>query len=203
MQRWSRPAPHTLGSAGSCSAGSQPFAASTETADIASHAAGKHLEFMHEYVRNPATKSHSRPRDQCGAEPCLPDELAKSSLDLLYDGSDYFRRMSLARTILAFLIAASVAILPATGGEVLKVSFDAAAASAPEAAHDCCPLDADLCKIDHCTTMAACALKCFNYTAISGSFLDYSFTVSNVIPSRPRVGFPSQKAGPPFRPPRA
>ena len=112
--------------------------------------------------------------------------------------------MAFARTILAFLIAASVAMLPATGGAGLKVASELAGASAFDPAHDCCPPDADPCKQrNDCTTMAACALKCFNFTTGCSAALNYSLTLSSVIPSGDWGRFLSHDASPPFRPPRA
>jgi len=113
--------------------------------------------------------------------------------------------MSLARTILAVLIAASVAMLPMGGGFGFKLkSQDATEISAVEPMHDCCLSKAKPCSqaVDDCGSMATCAMKCFNYSSDVSSPLVLPFTVANVIPLFDSIGFHSQTGNPPFRPPR-
>ena len=112
--------------------------------------------------------------------------------------------MLLARTILALLIAASVAVLPAAASSLFKLqSQDATEMSTSEQTHDCCPPSADPCdKSMDCATMAACALKCFSYTAGPSSPLVYAFTLADRMPLLQGVGFRPQTTSPPFRPPR-
>ena len=62
--------------------------------------------------------------------------------------------MAMARTLLLFLLAFSVATLPATG----------AAPAAAQSIEMSMPDGADMpcCTADHCKDSIACALKCFN-----------------------------------------
>ena len=79
--------------------------------------------------------------------------------------------MSIGRTILALLVALSVALLPAAAGAGVSVKSPAQAdMSAMEDMHDCCP-KANPCDkaMDDCGTMATCALKCFSFAATSSS----------------------------------
>jgi hypothetical protein len=133
--------------------------------------------------------------------------LAKSSLDPLHGQLDIPRRgraptMNIARTILAFLIAASVAVLPVTA--VAGVNKASAEVSVSEPMHDCCPPDASPCDkaIGDCASMAACALKCFSLTG--DSFYDLAFPLIVKNEMRPFAAelFGPQRASPPFRPPR-
>jgi hypothetical protein len=115
------------------------------------------------------------------------------------------RKMSLTRTILAILIAASVAVLPMVGvfGFKLK-SQDAIEISAVGPMHDCCPPAANPCDktINDCWSMAACATKCFGYSRGVSTPLGHSLTRADVLPLLDGDGFRSLTASPPFRPPR-
>src|SRR5260221_14019775 len=76
-------------------------------------------------------------------------------------------KMLFTRTILAILIAASVAMLPMGGGFGFKLkSQDATEISAVEPTHECCPPAANPCDktMDDCASMAACTTKCFGYS---------------------------------------
>jgi hypothetical protein len=133
--------------------------------------------------------------------------LAKSSLDLPGPRLDISTivSMALARTILAVLIAASVALLPAAGGAAFKLQpSDAAEMSAAEPMHDCCPPDANPCgkAMDNCGSMAACALKCFSFAGGTSSLLQYPLTPAGLMPLFESDGFRPQTGSPPFRPPR-
>jgi hypothetical protein len=123
--------------------------------------------------------------------------------------------MALARTILALLIAASVAVLPAAGAAAFKLkSQDATEMSAgksmqdepmhDESMHECCPPEANPCDkaMDTCASMATCALKCFGYSTGPSSPLSFPLTFASVMPVFESGDFHSQTGSPPFRPPR-
>jgi hypothetical protein len=108
----------------------------------------------------------------------------------------------IGRTILAFLIALSVAMLPAAGG-VSSKSPEPADMSMTDDMHDCCP-NAHPCDkaMDDCGTMATCALKCFSFAGTSSSIIAFpsiSAAMTAAFVSNP---FSSQMGSPPFRPPR-
>ena len=109
--------------------------------------------------------------------------------------------MSIARTILAFLIALSVATLPVAGVAAVNKQMVGPAVSEPM--HDCCPSDAVPCDkaIGDCTSMAACALNCFNFAG--GYFVELVFplALTDRTPSLAVDAFRGQAASPPFRPP--
>jgi len=112
--------------------------------------------------------------------------------------------MSNGRTILALLIALSVALLPAASGAGLSVKSPAPAdMSAMEDMPDCCPQKTDPCQkgIDDCAAMATCALKCFSFAGTSSIVVFPSTFASMTIPSATNP-FSSQTGSPPFRPPR-
>jgi hypothetical protein len=112
--------------------------------------------------------------------------------------------MSVGRTILALLVALSVAMLPAAAGAGVSVKSPAQAdMSAMEDMHDCCP-KANPCDkaMDDCGTMATCALKCFSFAGTSLSIIAFpsiSAAMTAAFFSNP---FSSQMGSPPFRPPR-
>jgi hypothetical protein len=123
--------------------------------------------------------------------------------------------MALARTILALLIAASVAVLPATGAAAFKLkSQDATEMSADKPMHDepmhgepmheCCPPEATPCDkaMDICGNMATCAVKCFSGSTFASSPLSFPLTLASVMPLFESGDFHSQTGSPPFRPPR-
>src|ERR1043166_3869435 len=109
--------------------------------------------------------------------------------------------MRIARTILALLIAASVAMLPAAAGAGLKVkSTETAEMSVSEPMDDCCPHPCDK-AVDDCLSMAACA--CFGFATTSFSQLVYPSVLASMMPAFASGVFHSQTGHPPFRPPRA
>ena len=112
--------------------------------------------------------------------------------------------MSIGRTILALLIALSVALLPAAAGAGVSVKSPAQAdMSAMEDMHDCCP-KANPCDkaMDDCGTMATCALKCFSFAATSSSNIVFPAIFAKLTLSFAANPFSSQMGSPPFRPPR-
>jgi hypothetical protein len=128
--------------------------------------------------------------------------------------------MRICRTIFALVIALSVATLPAAGG----IATIATAADAPMSEHMSsedtlsetvlsesmaqpmadCEHRAMPCHkgMDDCQSMAACALKCFNFTATSFSVLSYPTVPKDSEPVLADSGFHPQTSSPPFRPPR-
>jgi hypothetical protein len=116
--------------------------------------------------------------------------------------------MALGRTILAFMIALSVAMLPAAGGMAVASTADVAtmtdSSMADTAMMDCCPgskMPFDK-AAGNCCAMAACALKCFGFSGTTFSDLVFPPSKTTVEPSRVRQGFRSREGNPPFRPPR-
>jgi hypothetical protein len=119
--------------------------------------------------------------------------------------------MRIGRTILALLIALSVALLPAAAGAgVSSKSPDQADMSmtedmsVTEDMHDCCPPKANPCDhaMDDCGSMATCVLKCFSVAGTSSSIIVFPTTFAKMIAPLERNPFSSQTGAPPFRPPR-
>jgi hypothetical protein len=111
--------------------------------------------------------------------------------------------MNIGRTILALLIALSVAILPAAGGVGLSSKSPAQEDMSMSDMHDCCPHKANPCdKADDCGTMATCALKCFSFAGTPSSIFVFPPTFAKMTASLAVNPFSSQTGTPPFRPPR-
>ena len=112
--------------------------------------------------------------------------------------------MRIGRTILAIIIALSVAILPPAGGVgVSAKSPEPADMSMMEDMTDCCPHKANPCeKADDCGTMATCALKCFSFAGTPSSIFVFPSTFAKMTASLAVNPFSSQTGTPPFRPPR-
>jgi hypothetical protein len=117
--------------------------------------------------------------------------------------------MRFARTILAILIALSVAVLPAAGVAAFKpkppgMDMQGMEMSASQQMHDCCPGEASRSNkaMDDCSSMAACALKCFSYARGVWSPLGYSLKLAELVPPWQSDAVHSQIGSPPFRPPR-
>ena len=114
--------------------------------------------------------------------------------------------MRIGRTILVLLVALSVAILPATAEAMVGLGSmaDAAADMSASEPMPCCPEDTDHGnKGAGCASMAACALKCFNFSAVSFVQIPFSPIPAGAISPLPRRTFVSQIGSVPFRPPRA
>ncbi len=112
--------------------------------------------------------------------------------------------MQIGRTILALLIALSVAMLPAVGGAgAIAKSADMTAMAAMEDM-DCCPHKTNPCDkaMDDCASMATCALKCFSFSATTLSDIVFPLRVASLSPLFGAQLFHSQTGSPPFRPPR-
>ena len=123
--------------------------------------------------------------------------------------------MRIGRTILALLLALSVAMLPAAAGAgVSSKSPETADMSATDmsgtdmsgndmSAMDCCPHKANPCdQANDCGTMAACALKSFSFAGASWSTIVFPSSFATLAISFGGGPPPSQTSSPPFRPPR-
>lgn len=112
--------------------------------------------------------------------------------------------MRFSRTILALVIALSVAALPfAYAGAATVQSVQMTDSGT---ADDCCahepPCDTKATPLKNCAAMAACAVICFGYAgpAVAGATLGSIGAVLN--PIRAETPHLSQPGSPPFRPPR-
>jgi hypothetical protein len=113
--------------------------------------------------------------------------------------------MSIGRTILALLIALSVAMLPAAGSAGVSSKSPAPTdVSMMDEMHDCCPPEANPCNhaMDNCGSMATCALKCFSFAGTSSSVIVFPAAFAKMIAPLEHNPFSSQTRAPPFRPPR-
>jgi hypothetical protein len=113
--------------------------------------------------------------------------------------------MSIGRTILALLIALSVAILPAAAAAGVSVkSLGAVGISMTDDMSDCCPHKANPCgkAMDECAAMATCALKCFSFAGTISATLIFPSTFVKLAASFAADRLSSQTGSPPFRPPR-
>jgi hypothetical protein len=113
--------------------------------------------------------------------------------------------MSIARTIVALLIALSVAIVPAAGSVgVSAKSLETAVTSTTEDMPDCCPPKANPCEkaMDDCAAMATCVLKCFSFL-VPSAVIVFPSAFAKMTASFVANPFSSQAGSPPFRPPRA
>jgi hypothetical protein len=119
--------------------------------------------------------------------------------------------MNAARAILAFVIAVSLAALPAAGQARLAVkAMDVFAMdhmgikdmSAMDAM-DCCPHKTDTSHkaIDDCAAMAGCVL-CTGFLGAAPASVNFPLLLSTPAFSSPSDPLPSQAGSPPFRPPR-
>jgi hypothetical protein len=111
--------------------------------------------------------------------------------------------MNIGRTILALLIALSVAMLPAATGTNIAVKSTDVTEMADMAAMedmDCCPHKAKLC--DDCSSMATCPLTCFGFSATSSSNVIFPSLVVTLSLLPGANAFHPQEGSPPFRPPR-
>jgi hypothetical protein len=118
--------------------------------------------------------------------------------------------MRIGRTILALLVALSVAMLPAAAGAGVSSKSPHQAdmsmtegMSMPEDMHDCCP-PTNPCDhaMDDCGSMAGCVLKSFSFAGTSSSIVVFPATFAKMIAPVERNPFSSQMGTPPFRPPR-
>ena len=113
--------------------------------------------------------------------------------------------MRIGRTILAVLIALSVAILPAAGAAVVSSQSAAPAGMSMTDDMDCCPHKANPCEkaMEDCTAMATCALKCFSFAGTLSSAIVFPSASTKMTASFAANPLSSQTGTAPFRPPRA
>ena len=113
--------------------------------------------------------------------------------------------MSIGRTIVALLIALSVAMLPAAGSAAMSAkSPEAAGIYVTDDMSDCCPHKANPCEkaMDDCAAMATCALKCLSFLGTSAVIV-FPSAFAKMTASFAANPCSSQAGSPPFRPPRA
>jgi hypothetical protein len=117
--------------------------------------------------------------------------------------------MHIPRTVLAPLIALSVAMLPAAGGAAVKSMDMGDMAEMSDMAAmedmDCCPhqtIPSDK-SMDGCACLAMCALNCFSFSAAASSPVVFPSRASKLTPAFEVNSFSSLAGSPPFRPPRA
>ncbi len=120
--------------------------------------------------------------------------------------------MRCAHTILAFVIAWSVAMLPAAGSAIVGVKSTDTAMSADlamsaemhAAMDDCCPDRAKPCDqgSDGCQAMACCAVQAVGIASVAASQFEYPLVAGNPFPMLMDQAGPSHSGSPPFRPPR-
>jgi hypothetical protein len=109
--------------------------------------------------------------------------------------------MIVYRIILAVLIAMSVATLPIAGGVAAIAKTADASMSAPmdDCDHRVMPCHKGMAD---CQSMAACALKCFNFSGTSFSILSFPLVLTDRATAFADGPFHPQTSSPPFRPPR-
>jgi len=120
--------------------------------------------------------------------------------------------MRFARTMMAFVIALSVATLPVAGSasvvvkptELTPSAQMMADAEMSAAMDDCCPDHAKPCdqSSDQCQSMASCALQFVSLADVAVSSLRYPPVSGNPLPALTDQAVPLHGGSPPFRPPR-
>jgi len=114
--------------------------------------------------------------------------------------------MSITRTIFAFLIAISVALLPVAGGAAFKLKSSETEMSdmaASDAMDDCCPPHANPCKgTADCALMPGCTLSFFSISGISAVAIVFPPPLAGIMPPLASESLESLTGSPPFRPPR-
>ena len=120
--------------------------------------------------------------------------------------------MYVARTIMAFVMALSLAMLPAAGLVPVGAKSSEAAATfeAPVSAEmaavtdDCCPDHAKPCEqgSDRCASMASCAHQSFSISNVAVSQFVYPLVPGGRLFALVEPAIPLQTGSAPFRPPR-
>ena len=110
--------------------------------------------------------------------------------------------MAFARTILALLIALSVALVPAVGGVAFKFKSQEMIEMSAAEPMDCCPPAANLCDMGDCGSMAACSLNCIGFAGGISSQLVYPAALADTMPLLESGVLRSETGSLPFRPPR-
>ena len=112
--------------------------------------------------------------------------------------------MRIGRTILAFLVALSLAMLPMAGAFAVPSDEPMVSDVVVASAHDCC--DHESTPADHmmkeCQASAGCAAKCFSVVALVFSGVAISSPIGGTQSHFASNPFYSQTASPPYRPPR-
>jgi hypothetical protein len=114
----------------------------------------------------------------------------------------------IGQTILALVLALSVAMLPAAVGfaAVSKTIDVAVSETMPDCDHHhhAAPSDQTKKTTDDSACMAACALNCFSFTATGFSGIAFSAPAGAALkPVRADTNLSSLMGSPPFRPPRS
>ena len=113
--------------------------------------------------------------------------------------------MRIGRTILAFLVALSLAMLPMAGAFAVPSDEPMVSDVVVASAHDCC--DHESTPADHmmkeCQASAGCTAKCFNFYAVVFSGVTIPSPIGGTESHFVCNPFHSQTASPPYRPPRA
>ena len=113
--------------------------------------------------------------------------------------------MRIGRTILTFLVALSLAMVPvASAFAVYKDVVTAPHEQAATSSHDCC--DGDEMPADHgmnqCQAAAGCAAKCFSFYAVEFSTAALPLPNGGTKSRFANDPIHSRTLSPPFRPPR-
>jgi len=112
--------------------------------------------------------------------------------------------MRIGRTILAFLVALSLAMLPMAGPVAVPRDEPTVSEAVVASAHDCC--DHESMPADHvmkeCQASAGCLAKCFNFYAVVFSGVAIPSPIGGTESRFVSHPFHSETASPPFRPPR-
>jgi len=112
--------------------------------------------------------------------------------------------MRIGRTILAFSIALSLAMLPIAGAFAVQKDEITASELVVASAHDCC--DHDGMPAGHpmkeCQAAAGCFAKCFNFCAVVFPSATIHPPIGGIESKFATKIFRSQTGNPPFRPPR-
>jgi hypothetical protein len=114
--------------------------------------------------------------------------------------------MGFARTIIAIVVALSVAMLPvaATMAASAKTAEIAASADASAAMDECCPDDAKQCDQggSRCESRACCAYQTPSIANVAISRFAYPSVSDSPLPALAEHAVISHAGSPPFRPPR-
>ena len=107
--------------------------------------------------------------------------------------------MRIGRTILAFLVALSLALLPMAGAFAVPSDEPTASDVVVASAHDCC--DHESTSADHvmkeCQASAGCVAKCFNFYAVVFSGVTIPSPIGGTESHFVSNPFYSQTASPP------
>jgi hypothetical protein len=113
----------------------------------------------------------------------------------------------IGKTILAIVVAVSIAMLPAAVGFAAGSKATDAAVSEPMPDcdhHHGMPSDTTHKRATDCASIAGCGLACFNFTGVTLSGLTFSAPPSAALkPVRLKNKVTSRMGSPPFRPPRS